>query len=146
MWILTDPSSTLDWLETHSGAISLIALIFAVLSALFKPAIWRRVVATILAGLVGLLFLPYDTNSPKIWGARALLLACVFACAFWWLVGRYHAWRTTRTPLPAQPSGTFESIVDSVRRFPGDSNVSVRVATSEGTLSITKKPVDRPKE
>jgi hypothetical protein len=48
--------------------------------------------------------------------------------------------------LPAQPSGTFESIVDSVSRFPGDSNVSVKVSTSQGTLSVTKKPVDRPKE
>jgi hypothetical protein len=141
-----DPSSALAWLETHSGAISLIALIFAALSALFKPATWRRVVATILAGLVGLLFLPYDAGDPKIWGVRALLLACVFACAFWWLVGRYNAWRASRSPLPAQPSGTFESIVDSVRRFPGDSNVSVRVSTSQGILSVTKKPVDRPKE
>ncbi|SRR6266851_3750351 len=146
MWTLMDRSSAPAWLETHSGATSLVALIFAVLSALFRPRIWRRVLASVLAGSVGLLFLPYDAKNLKSWIARALLLACVFACAFWWLVGRYDAWRASRSPLRAQPSGTFESIVDSVGRFPGDSNVSVKVATDQGTLSVTKRPVDRQKE
>ncbi len=142
----TDSSRVLTWIECHSGLTSLIALIFAVLSALFKPSTWRRVVSSFLAGFVGFLFLPYDADNVGHWIFKALILAVVFIFAFWWILGRYQAWRIAGSPLLAQPSGTFETIVDTVRRFPAGSNVSVRMSSTQGTLTITKTTVDTNKK
>jgi hypothetical protein len=128
----------LAWLENHSGTTSLVALVFAVLSALFKPPTWRRVVASILAGLVGFLFLPYDANDLMVWGLKATILGFVFICAFWWIVNRFHAWRSAENVLPGQPSGTFEAIVDSVTHFKGNSDVSVQLSSAQGTLTVTR--------
>jgi len=130
--------SVVAWLENHSGTTSLIALIFAVVSALFKPTTWRRVVASILAGLVGFLFLSYDATHLLIWVIKSATLALVFIFAFWWIVGRARSWLTSKNPLPAQPSGTFETIVDTVTRIKGDSNISVRFSSDQGTLTVTR--------
>ena len=135
--------SGLVWLVNHSGLTSLVALILAVLSALFDPPTWRRVMASLLVALGGMLFLPYRASDPISWSARATVLAVAFVFAFWYIVGRYNAWRVARNPLPAQPSGTFEAIVDSVRRFKGNSNVSVHISTTQGTMSITKTATEK---
>lgn len=136
----------LAWLESHSGTTSLLSLAVAVLSGLFMPSTWRRILASIFAGLSGFAFLPYDPNHWKIWSAKAFALAVVFIIAYWGVIQHYRSWRASRQLQLTQPSGTFETIVDRVSRIPGDSNVRVQLSTDQGTLTITKKPVQLKKD
>jgi hypothetical protein len=139
----TDLSTVLTWMDKHSGTISMISLALALLGALFKPSTWRKVVASGFAALAGIGFLPYDPSNWKLWSVKACALALVFICGYWWLVEKCHSWRAGRRSSATQPSGTFETIVETVGRIPGDSNVRVQLSTDQETLTITKRPVDK---
>ncbi len=143
MWAWADLLTVLAWLDSHSGTISMISLALALLGALFKPSTWRKLVASGFAALAGVGFLPYDPSNWKLWSVKACVLAVMFICGYWWLVEKYHRWRAGRRSSATQPSGTFETIVETVGRIPGDSNVRVQLSTTQGTLTVTKKPADR---
>ena len=143
MWGWIDLLTALAWMDKHSGTISVISLALAILSALFKPSTWRGVVASVLAALAGIALLPYSPSNWKAWAVKAFVVGVVFICGYWWLVERYRRWRAGRNAYFKQSSGTFEAIVETVRSYPGDSNVRVQLSTDQGTLTVTKKPADR---
>jgi hypothetical protein len=136
----------LAWFESHSGTTSFISLILAILSALFKPAIWRKLVASTLVGLTGFLFLPYNPANNTLWIAKASFLALAFIFAFWWLLERLHSLRGRLRPQPIQPPGTFETAVEAVTEViaqSGDSAISTRLSTDAGTFTFTKRPIEK---
>ena len=138
---LNDPSALVVWLESHSGLTSFVSLAVSLVSALFKPSTWRRVLATILASSAAFLFLPYEPANKNVWIVKSLFLAFVFNCAVWWIAARFREWRSSGSPLPSQPGRTFQTVVDSVNRTiaeSGDSDVRARLSTDAGTYTITK--------
>ncbi len=134
----------LSWVEQHSGLVFLASLIIAILSALFSPPVWRRVLASVFIGSIGVLFLPYDGAHVAMWMAKSFVVAVVFAFAFWWVVERLHNWRAKQKPVPLQPSGTLEATAETVSRIivgdSGHSKLRVRLSTNAGTFTITKHP------
>jgi len=73
------------WLQSHPIVVTLAGLV----SALFEPRAWRKVLASLLVGGgVVLLFLPFESGNVSNWTVKALFLAAVFVFAFWSVLER----------------------------------------------------------
>ena len=136
------------WLQSHIGFVSLLLGLLSLLATLFKPSLWRRIVFTAAIGCAGLLYSLYEPVARIAVIARSLIFASACVGAFWWIIGLYENWRSRKQPIPMQPSGTFETVADTLLQVVADSKSAGFEAalTSQGNTLIVKKTVPEKKK